>query len=77
MELDDFLRDRNIARYRKLLESSANEPERRTILNLMAEEVAKLRRTHQQSKCGEPVGRAHRRQPQRLSREGNSGSNKN
>jgi hypothetical protein len=42
MILEDYLRDKNIARYRRMLEGSTNEQERRIIRKLLAEETAKL-----------------------------------
>jgi hypothetical protein len=52
MELEDFLSEQNIARYRKLLDSSTDETERRTIIELLVEEEAKLNGEHQPSKFG-------------------------
>jgi hypothetical protein len=43
MELEDFLSEQNIARYRKLLDRSHDEIERRIIIQLLAEERAKLK----------------------------------
>ena len=41
-ELDIFLREQNIAHYRRLVNSRADAAERRTILKLLAEEMSKL-----------------------------------
>jgi hypothetical protein len=38
-DLDAFLRERNIDRYRELLDSSTNQAERQTIAKLLAEEM--------------------------------------
>lgn len=43
MELDRFLQDQNIALYRRLLNSSTDEAERRKIFKLLAEEKDKLK----------------------------------
>jgi hypothetical protein len=48
MELDIFLRDQNIKRYRKLIDRSTGPAERRTILGLLAEEMEKLKSEHHQ-----------------------------
>jgi hypothetical protein len=47
MELDIFLQEQNIRRYRKLLDASMGEPERQTILKLLAEEMKKMKSHHQ------------------------------
>jgi hypothetical protein len=52
MELDRFLQDQNIALYRRLLNSSTDEIERRTIFKLLAEEKNKLKNEHLQTKSG-------------------------
>ena len=41
MDLHRFIRDANIARYRRLLESSTDEIERQTLLELLAQEKEK------------------------------------
>lgn len=41
--MDRFLQDQNIALYRRLLNSSTDEAERRTIFKLLAEEKDKLK----------------------------------
>jgi hypothetical protein len=41
--MDRFLQDQNIALYRRLLNSSTDEAERRTIFKLLAEEMDKLK----------------------------------
>jgi hypothetical protein len=47
MELDEFLCERNVERYR-LLANSANDPnQRRVILELLVEEKGRLKRTDQ------------------------------
>jgi hypothetical protein len=46
MELDSFLTEQNVTRYRKSLDSSTVETERRTIIELLAEEKAKLKGEH-------------------------------
>ena len=51
--MDRFLRDQNIARYRRLRNSSTGESERRMIIKLLVEEMAKLKMSkneHQQDK---------------------------
>ncbi len=40
MRLDDFVRDENIRRYRRILERSTDAIERQTILRLLTEEIA-------------------------------------
>ncbi len=39
--LDDFVSATNVLRYRQMLDATADETERRTIANLLAEEIAK------------------------------------
>ena len=39
--MDEFIRAQNVARYRRLLESVTEEPDRQTIFNLLAEEQQK------------------------------------
>lgn len=46
MELDIFLRDENIRRYRRLLDSSTGKTERGTIFKLLAEEMQKIKGEH-------------------------------
>ena len=41
--LERFVSEQNIALYRKLIDAETNSDQRRTILQLLAEEVAKLR----------------------------------
>ena len=51
--MDRFLQDQNIARYRRLRDSSTGETERRMIIKLLVEEMAKLKMSkneHQQDK---------------------------
>ena len=43
MELDTFLREQNIRRYRRLLDSSTGPTERKTIFKLLAEEMEKMK----------------------------------
>jgi hypothetical protein len=43
MDLDVFLSAENIRRYRRLLRSSITPTERKTILNLLAQEMDRLR----------------------------------
>jgi hypothetical protein len=43
MELDEFLCERNLERYRRLANSSTHACERQVVLELLAEEVAKLK----------------------------------
>ncbi len=45
MDLDIFLREQNIRRYRRLLDSSVGPTERRAILELLAEEMARSKRS--------------------------------
>ena len=57
MDLDRFLNEQNIARYRKLFDASTDKDERAVILELLAEEVAKLKTAPQPkpvSSLGEP-----------------------
>lgn len=50
MDLDIFLREQNIMRYRRLLDPAMGSVERQTILTLLSEEVKKLRsEEHQKS----------------------------
>lgn len=42
-DLERFVREQNIARYRKLLGESKDELQYRTIAKLLADEIAKLR----------------------------------
>lgn len=42
MQLDSFLRDMNIDRFRRLLDSTKDEVFRKTLLELLAQEQAKL-----------------------------------
>jgi hypothetical protein len=65
MELEDFLSEQNIARYRKLLDRSIDETERRTIVELLAEEKAKLKDRHQLDKPAMSRG-ARKAAPSRL-----------
>jgi hypothetical protein len=58
MELDRFLQDENIALYRRLLNLSTGENERRMIIKLLVEEMDKLKMSkneYQQKKFGESV----------------------
>ncbi len=48
MDLDIFLREQNIKRYRKLLESSTGPTERQTIFKLLANEMQTLKSQHHQ-----------------------------
>ena len=41
MDLDRFVNDQNIERYRRLAEAAATEAERKIMLELLAEEEAK------------------------------------
>jgi hypothetical protein len=51
VDLDTFLRDENIRRYRRLVDSSIGSSERQMILKLLAEEMAKLKSKHHKKKC--------------------------
>lgn len=44
MELDEFMCERNIQRYRLLANASTDALERKVLLELLAEEMAKLKR---------------------------------
>lgn len=44
MELDDFLRGRNIARYRQILSELKDATERQTVSKLLKEEIARQKR---------------------------------
>jgi hypothetical protein len=48
MDLDRFLREENIRRYRRLIDSSIGETERETIFKLLAEEMEKMKGEHRQ-----------------------------
>jgi hypothetical protein len=43
MDLDEFLCERNLDHYRRLANSSTHACERQVVLELLAEEVAKLK----------------------------------
>jgi hypothetical protein len=43
MDLDIFLREQNIRRYRRLLDSSTGQTERQTIFRLLAAEMEKMK----------------------------------
>lgn len=49
MELDIFLQEQNIKRYRILIDSSTSPTERQTILRLLAEEMDKLKAASKKS----------------------------
>ncbi len=51
MDLDIFLREQNIMRYRRLLDPAMGSVERQTILTLLAEEMKKIR-SEQHPKIG-------------------------
>jgi hypothetical protein len=44
-DLDKFVSEQNVARYRKLLDGSTDETNRRVIIRLLADQMAKLRKT--------------------------------
>lgn len=44
-DLDKFVSEQNVARYRKLLDESTDETNRRVIIRLLADQMAKLRKT--------------------------------
>ncbi len=46
MDMDIFLQEQNIRRYRRLLDPSVGPTERQTILELLAEEMAKIKDRH-------------------------------
>lgn len=48
MELDIFLQEQNIQRYRRLLDFSTSSTERQTIFKLLAEEMEKAKNKHHQ-----------------------------
>lgn len=52
MNFDIFLREQNIERYRRLLDPSVEPTERRTILNLLAEEMETLKNENKQKPGG-------------------------
>ena len=64
MELEDFFNAQNIARYRKLLDRATSETERRTTIELLAEEHAKLKGGHRLNASGMSSG-ARRAAPSR------------
>jgi hypothetical protein len=41
MPMEDFIHQQNLARYRKMLSEKTHEPQRQTILQLLADEEAK------------------------------------
>jgi hypothetical protein len=45
VDLDRFVSEQNVARYRKLLDARTDENERRIIVRQLADEMAKLRDT--------------------------------
>jgi hypothetical protein len=47
--MERFIRCQNVERYRRLLERVTEEPDRQTILNLLAEELQK------QKDAGDPI----------------------
>lgn len=60
--MDRFLRDQNIARYRRLRDSSTGEPERRMIIKLLVEEMDKFKmsiKEDQQDKLGKSSANQH------------------
>lgn len=44
-DLDKFVSEQNVARYRKLLDESTDETNRRVIIRLLADQMAELRKT--------------------------------
>ena len=44
-DLDKFVSEQNVARYRKLLDGGKDETNRRVIIRLLADQMAKLRKT--------------------------------
>jgi hypothetical protein len=50
MDLSDFVHRENIDRYRRMLDASTDESERRAILKLLADEMAQIK------KAGEKIG---------------------
>jgi hypothetical protein len=44
LDLDRFVSEQNIARYRELLDASTDEKQRLTIIQQLADQVAKLRK---------------------------------
>ncbi len=55
MDLDVFLREENIRRYRRLLDSSIGQTERKAIFKLLAEEVEKIKGDHRQKTGEQPA----------------------
>ena len=49
MDLDIFLQEQNIKRYRKLIDSSTGDTERQMILKLLAEEMGKFKANQHQN----------------------------
>ena len=45
MDLSDFVHRENIDRYRRMLDASTDESERRAILKLLADEMAQIKKT--------------------------------
>jgi hypothetical protein len=49
MDLDSFVSEQNLALYRRLLSTALDDEQRRTILDLLADETAKLRTINRRS----------------------------
>jgi hypothetical protein len=54
MEMDVFLRESNIRRYRRLLDSSITSAERRTIIGLLADEMGRFKDSFRQTIADQP-----------------------
>jgi hypothetical protein len=63
--MDRFVSKQNVARYRKLLDESTDENQRRMVIQQLAEEMAKLRNTAGNGRLSDienaiPAGRLRR-----------------
>jgi hypothetical protein len=63
--MDRFVSEQNVARYRKLLDESSDENQRRMVIQQLAEEMAKLRNTAGNGRLSDiknaiPAGRLRR-----------------
>jgi hypothetical protein len=55
--MDRFLLDQNIVLYRRLRNKSTSEPERRMIIELLAEQMDNFKNERQQDKLGKSIRR--------------------
>ena len=57
--MERFLQERNVVLYRRLRNSSTGETERRMIINLLVEQMDKLKNENQQDKRGKSFANQH------------------